>query len=85
MHANVGDWLLIRGHRHDQPARRGEILTVRADGAPPYTVRWSADDHEGLVFPGPDARVLTAAQLAEMDSRRGWETGGSVSKKASAS
>ena len=67
MHANVGDWLLVRGHSNDQPDRRGEILAVHAQGEPPYTVRWSSDDHEGIVFPGSDARVLTVEQLADLD------------------
>ncbi|WP_084008859.1 DUF1918 domain-containing protein [Planomonospora sphaerica] len=31
----------------------------RPDGTPPYVVRWVDDEHEGLVFPGPDARVVT--------------------------
>jgi len=26
------------------------------DGEPPYLVRWD-DGHEGLFFPGPDARL----------------------------
>ncbi|GGL00950.1 hypothetical protein Ppa06_69360 [Planomonospora parontospora subsp. parontospora] len=29
------------------------------DGAPPYVVRWVDDEHGGLVFLGPDARVVT--------------------------
>ncbi len=70
MHANVGDWLLVRGHNADQLDRRGQILAVNPQGEPPFTVRWSSDDHEGIVFPGPDAQVLTAEQLAEHDRAR---------------
>jgi hypothetical protein len=52
MQADVGDRLVIKGHRE------GEILEVHgAEGGPPYFVRWSEDDHVGLVFPGPDAVV----------------------------
>jgi hypothetical protein len=29
----------------------------RADGEPPYLVRWEDSDHETLFFPGPDATV----------------------------
>jgi hypothetical protein len=67
MFAQVGDWLVVESRSEGRPARRGEIVGVsRADGAPPYRVRWSAD-HEALVFPGPDARVLTTAELANPD------------------
>ena len=27
------------------------------DGTPPYRVRWVEDDHETLVFPGPEAHI----------------------------
>ena len=49
------------------PPGAAEIVEVaRTDGAPPYRVRWDAD-HEALVFPGPDARVLQADRLASLD------------------
>jgi len=68
MKANVGDWLIVESREEGHPARRGEIVAVRhEDGSPPFTVRWTDDDHEGLVFPGPDARVLTTAELADHD------------------
>jgi hypothetical protein len=67
MFAQVGDWLLVESRNEGQHARRGEIVEVpRPDGAPPYRVRWSAD-HVALVFPGPDARVLTTDELATHD------------------
>ncbi|NYI99972.1 hypothetical protein HNR19_000671 [Nocardioides thalensis] len=58
MHANIGDRLLVEGHKVGDPRREGEVVEVRgSDGAPPYVVRWT-DGHEGLVFPGPDAHVV---------------------------
>jgi hypothetical protein len=58
MKAHVGDQLVVRGTHLGEAARDGEILDVRGpDGAPPYVVRWSDNDHEALVFPGPDAVV----------------------------
>lgn len=58
MYATVGDRLVIPGRRLGEPERDAEILEVRhADGGPPYLVRWSDTGHEGLVFPGPEARV----------------------------
>jgi hypothetical protein len=59
MRANVGDQLLVEGRTVETPRRTGEILEVHGDnGAPPYVVRW-ADGQEGLVYPGPDAHVVT--------------------------
>lgn len=59
MHANVGDWLLVEGRTAETARRSGEILEVHgSDGAPPYVVRWS-DGQEGLVFPGPDAHIVS--------------------------
>ena len=55
----VGDRIVIVGHRVGEHERDGEILEVRGpDGAPPYVVRWGDDGHEGLFFPGSDARIV---------------------------
>lgn len=64
MHAHVGDLLLVEGRTVDSPRRRGEVIEVREDGAPPFRVRWS-DGHEGLVFPGPDAHIIPADQAEQ--------------------
>ena len=64
MHANPGDWLVVEGTHLHEPHRHGLILEVHhADGSPPYLVRWSDTETETLVFPGPDARVVTEANL----------------------
>lgn len=58
MKASPGDRIVIKGRRHGDPDRDGEITEVRgADGAPPYVVRWGDDGHVGLVFPGSDAVI----------------------------
>lgn len=58
MRAQVGDRIVIVGHRVGEHERDGEILQVKGDdGGPPYVVRWSDDGHEGLFFPGSDARI----------------------------
>jgi hypothetical protein len=58
MNAQIGDRLILEGTHPDDPRRTGVIVEIRhRDGSPPYLVRWLADDHESLVFPGPDARV----------------------------
>ena len=58
MRAEVGDRLVIKGHVVGEHDRDAEVLEVRGtDGAPPYLVRWSDTGHEGLLFPGTDARI----------------------------
>ena len=70
MRAKTGDWLLVEQPSVGRPARRGRIVGVRrTDGGPPYVVHWLDSDHEALVYPGPDAHVVTVAELAESDAR----------------
>ena len=58
MKAQVGDRVVVRGVTLDRPVRDGEVVEVHgSDGAPPYLVRWSADGHTSLFFPGSDAVV----------------------------
>jgi uncharacterized protein DUF1918 len=77
MRAKPGDWLVVETGSVDRHGVRGLIEEVlSANGEPPYRVRWTYDDHVSLVFPGADARVLTAAELAELDHvRAGQFTG----------
>jgi hypothetical protein len=67
MKAAVGDWVLVRSHATDRPARRAEILGTGSDGRPPYTVRWTDTGHEVIFFPGPDAEIVSAERLVELD------------------
>lgn len=61
MRAKVGDQLRVEGHTAEEHRREAEIIEVRGeDGAPPYLVRW-ADGHEGLMYPGPDAHVVSGS------------------------
>lgn len=58
MIAAVGDHLLVHSTHVGETSRDGEIIEVRGpDGGPPYLVRWTADGHESLVYPGPDAEI----------------------------
>ncbi|WP_020658659.1 DUF1918 domain-containing protein [Amycolatopsis benzoatilytica] len=69
MHAHRGDWLVVKGNQVDVPEHRGRIVAVGTpDGAPPFTVHWQGADHESTVFPGPDAIVLTDAELSAQDA-----------------
>jgi hypothetical protein len=70
MRAHAGDWIVVKSRAIDLPEQRGRIMEVRgAEGAPPFVVRWLADDHVSVFFPGPDAIVLTPDELAAVDER----------------
>ena len=70
MHAKVGDWLIVKSNTENRHARRGEILSVAEDGAPPYRIRWVDAEREVVFFPGADSEVITPQQLAELDRRQ---------------
>jgi hypothetical protein len=72
MHATNGDWLLVAGRTDHDHERMGLIMSVRsASGEPPYSVHWLDTDQDALVFPGPDALVLTDAQVRERERAAG--------------
>jgi len=59
MQAHIGDRLVIMSRHLDESVHEGEILEVcGANGTPPYRVHWLDDEHDGLIYPGPDARVI---------------------------
>ena len=65
MKAQAGDRLVVMSRHLDEAVEEGEILEVHgADGDPPFVVRWQGSEHETLVFPGPDARVIPHENLA---------------------
>ncbi|GAA1205499.1 DUF1918 domain-containing protein [Prauserella alba] len=71
MQAQAGDWLLVKSAAVGSGDELGLILETRGPGGtPPFQVRWLRDDREGLVFPGPDAVVLTAREKAAADERQ---------------
>jgi hypothetical protein len=58
MHAFIGDRIVVRSTILGGPGRDGEIIEVeRANGRPPYRVRWSDTGRVSLFFPGCDAYV----------------------------
>lgn len=72
MKTKPGDWLVVKGPVVDHGGRRGLIVSVRhEDGTPPYVVRWQDNDREALVFPGPDAHVVTAEDESPERGRTG--------------
>lgn len=58
MRAQPGDSLGVHSHRGQEVVRRAEIVSTHANGEPPFTVRWTDDNHESVVFPGPDAQII---------------------------
>ena len=52
----VGDRLVVRGHRQGQPEQDAEILEVLGGERAAYRVRWS-DGHESIIYPGSDVFV----------------------------
>jgi len=61
MKAERGDWLIVESLHTGEVRRRGMVLEAHgADDSPPFLVAWANDDHESLVFPGPDAHVEKA-------------------------
>ncbi len=58
MKVEVGDRIVFEATHVGEARRTAVVLEVRhADGSPPYLVRWLDNEHEGLVFPGSDARL----------------------------
>ena len=70
MKANVGDWLVLKGRTNEQSEQRGMITEVmlRTARHPTWCVG-SDTGHEALVFPGPDAVVVTPAEQQAADER----------------
>ncbi len=56
MKAHVGDQLTTEGS--DGPRVCTIIGLHHADGSPPYVVRWLADGHIALMFPGPYTKLV---------------------------
>jgi hypothetical protein len=66
MKARVGDRLITEG---TDGHRSCVIIGLHhADGTPPYVVRWLADGHIALTFPGPYTRLVHAGR-GNMDHR----------------
>lgn len=58
----IGDVLVIAGHRVGERERTGEILEVLGEeGHEHYRVRWE-DGHESVFYPSSDAIVRHAAR-----------------------
>lgn len=69
MNGHVGDRLVVEGVHVGVQRRIGVITECRhEDGSPPYVVRWLDTGHEGLFFPGPDARIEPASAASQKSS-----------------
>jgi uncharacterized protein DUF1918 len=66
MIAHIGDRIVLEGTHLGDTRRVGVIVAVaRADGSPPYQVRWLADGRTTLIFPGAEAHVESPANSPE--------------------
>jgi len=70
MHAAPGDWLVVKSSRDTVHARHALILTVSDGGDPPFHIKWIDTGRESLIYPGPDAVVITAEEQAEYDRQQ---------------
>ena len=60
MRAQVGDRLIQDGDTD----RIGLVIGLqKADGSPPYVIKWLSSGHIALVSPGPYARILPSEIL----------------------
>ena len=58
--AQVGDLVVVEGHRIGEARRIGEILEVLGEaGHQHYRVRWD-DDHESVFYPSSDSTIQKA-------------------------
>lgn len=74
--ADIGDWLLVRARTDHLHSRRGRIMEIRGGkGGPPYLVQWADTGAQALVFPGPDAQVMTEAELQVLDQQQNQRIG----------
>ncbi|HXZ56798.1 MAG TPA: DUF1918 domain-containing protein [Gaiellaceae bacterium] len=65
-HAQVGDVIVVHGHRLGESSRSGEILEVLGTAEHEhYRVRWE-DGHESVFTPGSDA-VIRHVEPSEED------------------
>jgi hypothetical protein len=56
----IGDRLVLAGTHVGDTRRTGTIVEIeKADGSPPYRVRWP-DGHESYISPGSDALIEPA-------------------------
>lgn len=68
--AEVGDLIMIAGHRVGEPERIGEVLEVMGElPHESYRVRWD-DGHESLFRPGSDATIRRATHRSPPKARR---------------
>ena len=72
MRADTGDWLIVKGRSDSSAAGRAMVLEAHGpDGSAPFLVRWIESGQEALVFPGPDAVIVSAAEQSEQDRATG--------------
>jgi hypothetical protein len=70
--AHTGDWLIVKCRSDISAARRAIVLEAHGpEGSAPFLVRSIGSGDEALVFPGPDAVIVSAAEQSERDRATG--------------
>jgi hypothetical protein len=65
MRAHIGDRLVV----DNDPSRTGIVIAVtRADGSPPYVVKWLASGHIAMVSPNEYTVVIPAGTVARPEA-----------------
>jgi hypothetical protein len=73
MKARVGDRMITEG---SEDQRACVIIGLHhADGSPPYVVRWLADGHIALMFPGPYTKLIHDGGNMEHSEPQGQASG----------
>jgi Domain of unknown function (DUF1918) len=69
--ARPGDWIEIHGHTQGDPPRLALVLEVLGEaGQEHYRVRWD-EEHESILYPGPDAVIRPAKESAGKKGKKG--------------
>jgi rRNA processing protein Gar1 len=69
--AQVGDLVIVEGHRIGEARRIGEILEVLGEARREhYRVRWD-DDHESVFYPSSDSTIQKAEPRKKRKSSGG--------------
>ena len=69
--AQVGDLVIVEGHRIGEARRIGEILEVLGEARHEhYRVRWD-DDHESVFYPSSDSTIQKAEPRTKRKSSGG--------------
>ena len=68
---DLEDSVVVSNHPTARRLARDFLEAHGPEGSAPFLVRWIESGHQALVFPGPDAVIVTAAEQSERDRATG--------------